>query len=56
MSQRRFPASGAMIMRAIHHACYETAITFGTPGNYVNCANIASFLKVANPMMDQGPV
>jgi glutamate dehydrogenase (NADP+) len=43
-------------MKAIHHACYETALTFGTPGNYVNGANIAGFLKVADSMMDQGLV
>ncbi len=44
------------IMKAIHKACYETAETFGTPGNYVNGANIAGFLKVADAMMDQGLV
>ncbi len=44
------------IMRNIHHACYETAERFGTSGNYVNGANIAGFLKVADAMMDQGVV
>ena len=44
------------IMKAIHRACFETAETFGTPGNYVNGANIAGFLKVADAMMDQGLV
>ena len=44
------------IMKAIHKACYETADHFGTPGNYVNGANIAGFLKVADSMMDQGLV
>ena len=44
------------IMRAIHRNCRETADTFGTPGNYVNGANIAGFLKVADAMMDQGLV
>jgi len=44
------------IMKAIHKACYETAKEFGTPGNYVNGANIAGFLKVADSMMDQGVV
>jgi glutamate dehydrogenase (NADP+) len=44
------------IMKAIHHACYETAAQFGTPGNYVNGANIAGFLKVADSMIDQGLV
>jgi len=44
------------IMREIHRACYQTAEQYGTPGNYVNGANIAGFLKVANAMMDQGVV
>src|SRR5438034_1030578 len=44
------------IMKAIHKACWETATEFGTPGNYVNGANIAGFLKVADSMMDQGLV
>jgi glutamate dehydrogenase (NADP+) len=44
------------IMKAIHKACWETSTTFGTPGNYVNGANIAGFLKVADAMMDQGLV
>jgi len=45
-----------MIMKSIHKACLETAERFGTPGNYVNGANIAGFLKVADAMMDQGLV
>ena len=44
------------IMVAIHKNCYETAQTYGTPGNLVNGANIAGFLKVANAMLDQGLV
>jgi glutamate dehydrogenase (NADP+) len=44
------------IMRSIHKSCAETAAAFGTPGNYVNGANIAGFLKVADAMMDQGLV
>jgi len=44
------------IMIAIHKTCYETAETYGTPGNLVNGANIAGFLKVANAMLDQGLV
>jgi glutamate dehydrogenase (NADP+) len=44
------------IMSSIHAACHRTAEKYGTPGNYVNGANIASFLKVANAMMDQGLV
>ncbi|MBX2992314.1 MAG: NADP-specific glutamate dehydrogenase [Bacteroidetes bacterium] len=44
------------IMSSIHNMCVETAAQYGTPGNYVNGANIAGFLKVANSMMDQGLV
>jgi glutamate dehydrogenase (NADP+) len=44
------------IMIAIHKACFETAERYGTPGNLVNGANIAGFLKVADAMMDQGVV
>jgi glutamate dehydrogenase (NADP+) len=44
------------IMRTIHEVCARTAEKYGTPGNYVNGANIAGFLKVANAMMDQGLV
>jgi glutamate dehydrogenase (NADP+) len=45
-----------LIMKQIHSACVEVAERFGTPGNYVNGANIAGFLKVADAMMDQGLV
>ncbi len=44
------------IMKSIHKACYETAKEFGTPGNYVNGANVAGFLKIADAMLDQGAV
>ncbi|RMF71607.1 MAG: NADP-specific glutamate dehydrogenase [Planctomycetota bacterium] len=44
------------IMVNIHENCRKTAEEFGTPGNYVNGANIAGFLKVANAMLDQGLV
>lgn len=44
------------IMKTIHEVCQRTAEKYGTPGNYVNGANIAGFLKVANAMMDQGLV
>ena len=43
-----------IIMNSIHTACVEAAERFGTPGNYVNGANIAGFLKVADTMIDQG--
>ena len=42
------------IMRSIHRQCVETAERYDTPGNYVNGANIAGFLKVAHAMLDQG--
>jgi glutamate dehydrogenase (NADP+) len=45
-----------LIMKDIHKTCVETAERFGTPGNYVNGANIGGFLKVADAMMDQGLV
>jgi glutamate dehydrogenase (NADP+) len=45
-----------LIMKSIHAACRQTADQFGTPGNYVNGANIAGFLKVADSMIDQGLV
>ena len=44
------------IMRSIHTSCFDAAEEYGTPGNYVNGANIAGFLKVANSMLDQGLV
>ncbi len=44
------------IMVAIHRQCRETAEEYGTPGNYVNGANIAGFVKVADAMLDQGLV
>jgi glutamate dehydrogenase (NADP+) len=45
-----------MIMKNIHSTCVEMADRFGTPGNYVNGANIGGFLKVADAMIDQGVV
>ncbi len=44
------------IMKSIHKSCVDAAAAYGTPGNYVNGANIAGFLKVANSMMCQGVV
>lgn len=44
------------IMVRIHDNCLATAEKYGTPGNYVNGANIAGFLKVADAMIDQGLV
>ncbi len=45
-----------MIMKNIHSTCVQMADRFGTPGNYVNGANIGGFLKVADAMIDQGVV
>ena len=45
-----------MIMKDIHSTCIQMAERFGTPGNYVNGANIGGFLKVADAMIDQGVV
>ncbi len=44
------------IMKDIHKQCVDVASDFGTPGNYVNGANIGGFLKVADAMLDQGVV
>ncbi len=45
-----------VIMSQVHEACIAAAERFGTPGNYVNGANIAGFLKIADSMLDQGIV
>ncbi len=44
------------IMQRIHGDCLTASEEYGTPGNYVNGANIAGFVKVADAMMDQGIV
>ncbi len=44
------------IMKSIHKTCVDVAEQYGTPGNYVNGANIGGFLKVADAMLDQGVV
>jgi glutamate dehydrogenase (NADP+) len=44
------------IMRGIHQRCFETAEEYGTPGNYVNGANIAGFIKVARAMVALGVI
>jgi glutamate dehydrogenase (NADP+) len=45
-----------LIIANIHKTCRETAEQFGTPGNYVNGANIAGFVKVADAMLDHGVI
>ena len=42
------------IMSKIHSTCRDTAEEYGTPGDYVNGANIAGFKKVANSMLALG--
>ncbi|MCG6908936.1 MAG: NADP-specific glutamate dehydrogenase [Deltaproteobacteria bacterium] len=44
------------IMISIHKTCMNTAEQYGTPGNYMNGANIAAFVKVVDAMLDQGLV
>jgi glutamate dehydrogenase (NADP+) len=44
----------ADIMAGVHRRCFETADEYGTPGNYVNGANIAGFIKVARAMVALG--
>jgi glutamate dehydrogenase (NADP+) len=44
------------IMVNIHQAASDAAAEYGTPGNLVNGANIAGFMKVARAMMAQGVV
>ena len=44
------------IMIDIHGACRDASEEYGTPGNYVNGANIAGFKKVADSMLAQGLV
>jgi glutamate dehydrogenase (NADP+) len=45
-----------MIMKSIHQSCLDAAAEYGVPGNYMVGANIASFVKVVNAMLDQGLV
>ena len=45
-----------VIMKNVHKTCMDTAEQYGTPFNYVNGANIAGFVKVAQAMLDQGIV
>ncbi|MCF7888733.1 MAG: glutamate dehydrogenase, partial [Victivallales bacterium] len=44
------------IMKSIHRTCLEASEEYGTPGNYMNGANIAGFVKVVDAMLDQGVV
>ena len=54
-----FPETDAklhQIMKNVHQLCSEAAEEFGSPGNLVNGANIAGFLKVSRAMIAQGVV
>ena len=44
------------IMHCIHQTCLDAAAEYGLEGNYLAGANIASFIKVVNAMLDQGLV
>jgi len=55
-SREEVDAKLKSIMNSIHGTCLEAAEQYGTPGNYVNGANIAGFVKVVDAMMDQGIV
>lgn len=44
------------IMRYIHSEAYQTADTYGHPGDYVMGANVAGFQKVANAMLAFGVI
>ncbi len=55
-SRKEVEAKLKGIMQSIHSTCLSASEEYGTPGNYVNGANIAGFVKVADSMMDQGIV
>ena len=43
-------------MESIHRLCADTADTYGSPGNYVRGANMASFIRVSEAMLSMGIV
>jgi len=45
-----------LIMKSIHESCVNACERFDRKGNYVDGANIAGFIKVADAMLDQGVV
>lgn len=45
-----------VIMKSIHESCVSACERFNRKGNYVDGANIAGFIKVADSMLDQGVV
>jgi glutamate dehydrogenase (NADP+) len=42
------------IMRNIHRECFETAVEYDSPGNYVIGSNILGFRRVAEAMLAFG--
>ena len=44
------------IMKNIHDTCLAAAKEYGKPGNYMDGANIAGFIKVAKAMQAQGVI
>lgn len=42
------------VMKNIHRTCLDAAADYGQPGNILAGANIVSFIKVVNAMLDQG--
>ena len=44
------------IMSSIHHACVEYGTEKDVYLNYMKCANIAGFMKVAKSMVEQGVI
>ena len=44
------------IMRSIHATCVEMADEYGAPGDYVQGANLAGYLRVADAMVAQGVI
>ncbi|MFZ2905240.1 MAG: NADP-specific glutamate dehydrogenase [Cyclobacteriaceae bacterium] len=44
------------IMKNIHDTALAAAKEYGKPGNYMDGANIAGFIKVANAMKEQGVI
>ncbi len=42
------------IMKKIHDTCRDAAEEYGTPGNYLNGANIAGFITVGRALIAQG--
>ena len=55
-SREKVDAHLKTIMQSIHRTCLDAAEQYGTPGNYMNGANIAGFVKVVDAMLDQGLV